>query len=304
MLDENIRQQVLTFHKENKSLRDIATILNIGKSTVATIIKKGVGQTHSLGQTPKLIITEQSIEEKKMDNAVSDSFINSILEETSGGNGSNPGSDAFLESFMNDLDKPKKGRKPILPKAVKQRDSKVVKPIEVVESTVSKVEIPRNLEKGELIAKITLNVNAFSEVLSDFIKPNKEEFLNSLQKKTATELSAIMSSMDYSRSIHNTTNVLKHLTSTGASLIEMGTKRFLKMKTDGFASTIHQITELDTILKEIAMENQGGIISKYQSPTVRLSALLITTLMTIDARNRINISVNQPVTVAEKYNEL
>jgi hypothetical protein len=98
---------------------------------------------------------------------------------------------------------------------------------------------------------------------------------------------------------------MKTLTLTGASLLEMGTKRFLKMRTEGFADMLKNEPSIDGILKEIAMENANGIISKYQSPTARLTLLVVTSLMSIDARNRQRSGAAPvPEAVTNKYNDL
>lgn len=154
-------------------------------------------------------------------------------------------------------------------------------------------------DKGALIAKITLNANAFEDQLKDFLKPTKEEFIGGLLKKTQNELAALLSTMEYSRSINNTANILKHITYTGAAVLEMGTKKYLKMNTTGYADAIKATTELEALLREISMENQS-IVSTYQSPTMRLSALLVMTLMSVDSKNR----AGAPIVATDKYNDL
>lgn len=313
MLDKSITEQVLSLSKEKKSLREIAGQLGIGKTTVATIIKK-----HSVPAAapvePQIIISEPSIE---MEKGATDDFMKALMAETSTTEYpplDKSSSDAFLSGFMADLNisdpKTKRRGGPNPPKTPKVRapppGSSYREPTPVTQPKPPAAV----MEKGELIAKITLNVNTFPEVLKDYIKPNKDAFIDGLQKKTQHELSAIMSTMDYSRSISNTAGVMKSLTLTGAALLEMGTKKLFNMRTDGFAQAIGATTELETLLKEIAMENQNGIISKYQSPTVRLTTLVVTTLMAVDAKNRSGIQIPNggdptPANNLEgKYNDL
>jgi predicted DNA-binding protein YlxM (UPF0122 family) len=314
MIDKSVKEKVLELNKQNKSLRDIATELGIGKSTVASIIKKSsvklnepeVKLNEPDDDIPKLIITEES----KMDKSAASDFLNGL---GSPANSSHPEpamdfkKQAFLENFLSGLDDEpvkKKGRPPAKSKMVMPIFNEPAAPVVKAEPAV------RQLEKGELIAKITLNVQTFPDVLADFIKPNKDSFLDAIQKKSQTELSAILSTMEYSRSVANTTNVMKQMTLTGAAMLELGTKRFLKMRTDGFADMIRNTPEFEHILKEISMENQGGIIAKYQSPTVRLTTLIITSLLAVDAKNRsgaanvVSSASMAPANLNEKYGDL
>jgi hypothetical protein len=77
------------------------------------------------------------------------------------------------------------------------------------------------------------------------------------------------------------------------------------MRTEGFADMLRNEPTIDGILKEIAMENANGIISKYQSPTARLTLLVVTSLMSVDARNR-QRSATAPIaaSVETKYGDL
>lgn len=315
MHDKNTRDRVLELNKQNKSLREIATELSIGKTTVASIIKKSQAPALAPAPAPELSpeknIPEPSID---MDKAESDSFLQSLLSD---GPAPGPapdiaGQNAFINGFISDLDLQK--RKPVKAKRqpAKARAEPIMKFAEL--PVVRQEPVPSkavHLEKGELVAKLTLYANTFPDALKDYIKPNKDEFIDALHKKSQNELTALLQSMDYSRSINNTAGVLKSLTLTGTALLEMGTKRFLKMRTDGFSQMIAAASDLDSILKEISMENAGGIIAKYQSPTVRLTTLLITTLLAVDARNRNGIQQPQPMPQPEvsadlenKYNEL
>lgn len=328
MLDKEIYANVLKLKEQGQSLREIGNALGIGKTTVASIIKRSSNQPAPVvdvqpetvvnlpkeeTDSPKIIITETSIN----DMSETDSFLKSL--NTVQGSAAEPSSsakDKFLKSFMADV----KLDGPVIPKkATRGKKTTFALPSvpTMFQSSESAVAAPPKEEKGELIAKITLNINTFPEVLKDYIKPNKDAFLDSLHKKSQNELSALMSTMDYTRTIDNTAKMMKSLTVTGAAIVEMGTKRFLKMRTDGFSAVIASIPELESLLKEIAMENKGGIISKYQSPTIRLTTLVVTTLIAVDARNRANEANvqypsqqqqenKQPISqeTEEKYNEL
>jgi hypothetical protein len=323
MLDKEIYANVLKLKEQGKSLREIGNELGIGKTTVASIIKRSSNQPAPVVDRPKeetdspqIIITETSIN----DMSETDSFLKSLntVQGPVGTEPSKAAKDKFLKSLLSDVDLDNVGISSPAKKTRAKKTNFVLPSVPTMfkQSETSVVAAPKE-EKGELIAKITLNINTFPEVLKDYIKPNKDAFLDSLHKKSHNELSALMSTMDYSRSIDNTAKVMKSLTVTGAAIVEMGTKRFLKMRTDGFSAVIASIPELETLLKEIAMENKGGIISKYQSPTIRLTTLVITTLIAVDARNRANggnvqypsqqqQENKQPISqeTEDKYNEL
>lgn len=276
MIDDATRSRVAELHEGKKSLREIAAELNITKSAVSTALKK-----LAAAAPPKIIISE--IKPVEMDSKKADEFMNSFVSAPAPAPpakataGPKPVPESFLAALMADVEpKPKRGRqtKTAAAAAPPKREARAQTPP------------PRVMDKGELIGKITLNVQTFPEMLIDIVKPNREEFIEHLPKKSQNELTGLLSLIEYQRSVTNTAAVMKTLTLTGASLLEMGTKRFLKMRTEGFADMLKNEPSIDGILKEIAMENANGIISKYQSPTARLTLLVVTSLMSVDARNR------------------
>jgi hypothetical protein len=140
-------------------------------------------------------------------------------------------------------------------------------------------------EKADVLAKIYLNCNNFELVLKDIIRPNKEEYLKGMPKKSLGELRGTLRLLEQTRSVNNSANQLKHVIFMGASGIEMGSQA-IGMKTQGYASMIRaQEEEIQSILREIAMENADKL-QKYQSPAVRLTLLMTTTLLAVDARGR------------------
>ena len=315
MINEETRAKVIELNSQNKSLREIAATLSIGKSSVSAILKKAqqlqeTQETQSqetqsqetqsqVQEPPKIIISEEI---KPMDSA---NFMNSILSDVAPPSKTD---DAFLDSFIKDLgdQKPVKSRGRPSKKAVD--NPFFAAPSVAPQAVATFVPVA---DKGELIAKISLNVATFPDMLKDILKPSRDEFIAGLPKKSQGELSSLLSMIEYQRSITNTANVMKSMTVTGAALVEMGTKKFLRMHTDGFADMLRQDPSLDAIMREIAMENNNGIISKYQSPTVRLTALVITTLMAVDGRNRSRGQTDKniftvPVAsdLEEKYNDM
>jgi hypothetical protein len=140
-------------------------------------------------------------------------------------------------------------------------------------------------EKADVLAKIYLNCNNFELVLRDIIRPNKEEYLKGMPKKSLGELRGTLRLLEQTRSVNNSANQLKHVIFMGASGIEMGSQA-IGMKTQGYANMIRaQEEEIQSILREIAMENADKL-QKYQSPAVRLTLLMTTTLLAVDARGR------------------
>jgi hypothetical protein len=315
MIDDKVRAAVLDLRAGGSSIRAIATQLAVSKSVVGNIIKSGQPAAANAGPAtaanagpPVLNNIEANVETAHMDDAMANEFLSGLNDRADPGpKGGGKIDDEFLNSFMADIDLeggPKKLTAAAAKKALKKHGHAAPEPKAAVappppkEALVKHVPKPSE-DKGSLIAKITLNANAFEDQLKDFLKPTKEEFIGGLLKKTQNELAALLSTMEYSRSINNTANILKHITYTGAAVLEMGTKKYLKMNTSGYADTIKATTELEALLREIAMENQG-IVSTYQSPTMRLSALLIMTLMSVDSKNR----AGAPVVATDKYNDL
>ena len=315
MIDDKVRAAVLDLRAGGSSIRAIASQLAVSKSVVGNIIKSGQPATAGPATAanagpataanagpPVLNNIESNIETAPMDDAAANEFLSGLNDRADPGpKGGGKIDDEFLNSFMADIDLeggPKKLTAAAAKKALKKH-AQAPEPKASPPPPQPKALPKPTEDKGALIAKITLNANAFEDQLKDFLKPTKEEFICGLLKKTQSELAALLSTMEYSRSINNTANILKHITYTGAAVLEMGTKKYLKMNTSGYADTIKATTELGALLREIAMENQG-IVSTYQSPTMRLSALLIMTLMSVDSKNR----AGAPVVAADKYNDL
>jgi len=309
MIDDKVRAEIMALRAKGSSIRAIASQVAVSKSVVGNIIKSGadVGPATAGPATavpPVLNNIESNIEIALMDDAAANEFLSGLNDMSDPGpKGGGKMDDEFLNSFMADIDLeggPKKLTAAAAKKALKKIGIAPEPKQKVAPPPLQPKALPKPTEdKGALIAKITLNANAFEDQLKDFLKPTKEEFIGGLLKKTQSELAALLSTMEYSRSINNTANILKHITYTGAAVLEMGTKKYLKMNTSGYADTIKATTELEALLREIAMENQG-IVSTYQSPTMRLSALLVMTLMSVDSKNRAGATV----VATDKYNDL
>ena len=169
------------------------------------------------------------------------------------------------------------------------------------------VDIDVDKEKADVLAKIYLNCNNFELVLRDIIRPNKEEYLKGMAKKSLGELRGILRLLEQTRTVNNSANQLKHMVFMGASGIEM-VSQSIGMKTQGYGNMIRaQEEEIQSILREIALENADRL-QKYQSPTVRLTLLMTTTLLAVDSRGRQQefrqMNAPPPPGVEERYSGL
>jgi hypothetical protein len=183
--------------------------------------------------------------------------------------------------------KGKRGRKP---GSGKGKKSSAVSFLDNLEINASSVSAPAEIvdvdkDKADVLAKIYLNCNNFEVVLRDVLRPSKDDFLKGMPKKSLGELRGILRLLEHTRTVNNSANQLKHFVYMGASAIEMGTQSF-GMKTQGYANMMRaQDEEVQSILREIALENADRL-QKYQSPTVRLTLLMTTTLLAVDSRGR------------------
>jgi hypothetical protein len=103
---------------------------------------------------------------------------------------------------------------------------------------------------------------------------------------------------------------MKYLLYGGANFIELGTQRFLGLKTQGYAQQLRQQeAEIQSCLREIAINNVESY-KKIEKPEMRLATVLVTTLLATDSRNRLegmrNEFKNKPVSSEQedKFNDL
>jgi uncharacterized protein YdbL (DUF1318 family) len=190
-----------------------------------------------------------------------------------------------------------------LDKLVKSVKPKVSRPPSASRSAPKEPDDPA--AKSELIGKITLNANAFESLLKEHLVPTKEAFLAGLGKKSAEELSVVLKTMEYARSVGNLTNQLRHLTFMAASAVELGSKS-VGLKTEGYANALRaQDDEIRMILQEIAMERASSF-QKYQRPELRLAMLFSTTLLATDSQNRLKEATAKKVDpdVSKQFKDL
>lgn len=194
----------------------------------------------------------------------------------------------ILDRILGTEPKAKRGRKSGSGKGKKSSAVNFLEGLEIAPTTprpVALEHVDADKEKADVLAKIYLNCNNFELVLRDIIRPNKEEYLKGMARKSLGELRGTLRLLEQTRSVNNSANQLKHFIFMGASGIEMASQA-VGMKTQGYSNMIRaQEEEIQSILREIAMENAERL-QKYQSPTVRLTLLMTTTLLAVDARGR------------------
>lgn len=285
---------------EGKSCQQISKELNIGKSTASLLLRKEK--------------SKPAVE--PMDTAIVDTFANSISVAPALPSRQAINDDAKLDAFLEDFmsKKPSKASKG---KAAGKKEKKDLSflndfappPPPVVAKPVHKEP---EMDKTMLMTKININVENFPEVLADYIKPNKEEYLAKVSRMSLSELKNTLSMLETTRISTNMANQMKHLLFGAAAGIEFGTKNLLRMKTDGYADAIRrQEMEIQSCLREIALDN----IETYKAvglekPQTRLATIMVMSLLSIDSRNRVaGLAAKQAntfvePTTAEKFNDL
>jgi len=290
---------IYNLSQEGKSCAEIGEILGIGKSTASLLLRKK--------QKSKPVV------EKKMDDAFVSQFVAEVSAPTpSLGNSKSSKDkelDKFLETFVID-DGPVKMPKPRGRAKKNLLDDFTPLP----QAVVARPVVPKEpeMDKGMLITKIHINVENFGEVLKDYIKPSKEEYLAKVSKMGISELKSTLNLLDTTRISTSMAMQMKHLLFGAAAAIEFGTSKILQMKTEGYAEMIRrQDMEIQSCLREIALNN----IESYkgmglEKPQTRLATLMVMSLLSLDSRNRVaamqtrqtNVFV-QPAT-EQKYADL
>jgi predicted transcriptional regulator len=268
---EETKAKVKDLIASGKSVREVGALLNISKSTVSTISKKGSGAPAAEK------IPTNTIEH--MDDSAFAKVIQGVTETAPVAKDVRDKGN-FLNKFMREMDEtsgpnePKKGRK----KAVKELlDFAPMGPM---------VPVVQDEDKSIYITKIQMNIDNFADVLRDHIKPDRDSFMSRVCKMSTADLKQTLSLLETVRSSNNLANQLKYLLFGATGLIEAGTQRFLGMKTRGYADMVRQQdAEIQSCLREIAINNVESY-KKVERPEMRLATVLITTLLATDSRNR------------------
>lgn len=307
--DEQV-SKILELSKD-KSIRQIAEELKMSKSVVGLALKKKkmsepVNEVVVTELIPN-IQEETMISQKKADN-----FLQSIAPSVKAP-APNPKEIAKREILIKNLmgGEPVEGMVPEQRSKAKRTYNRKAQSVNIptmFDGIVGRVENSDN--KASLISRITLNVNTFEPILRDFVKPNKEAYLTSMSKKTEQELEIVLKTLEHTRSVYNISTQLRSFVYMGSSAIEYGTQRFMKMKTEGFAQAlqIHD-QEIRMCLAEYCMD-KVDTFQKVNRPEAKLASILVLTLLSVDAKNRMGASSSSPATapvqeeVAQEYNDL
>ena len=270
----DIKMVVDSLHSEGKSLREIASQTGVSKSTIHTYIKSLPSETTvAENDVPKLIISDiqgdSMISHQEADTFVNE-LVSSVQVPTIPSTKASKKATKKAEDFMENLfaEKPKG----------KARVARVAR--QVVQKQYDDPQV-----KGQMIAQITMNVNNFEPLLTDFVKPSKDSFLTGLQKKSCSELEVLLKTMETTRSVANLTNQFMHFFYLGTNVVEIGTTHYLGMDTQGFSMALRQQNdEIRMIMKEMCM-NKVESFKKVTTPEIRLAMIMTTTLIGVNAQN-------------------
>lgn len=308
---DETKQRVESMSKEGKSVREISKETSISKSAIHSFLTKLKGvpitsnsgtdilennnleleqntdmpQVPSVGSIDELsathfmgeILSKQDNVERPYkptkETVKADNFLNSLISVE-------PAPGSFGEG---EHEEPK--RKMRLPKA--PREPKTPRPQKEI------VQVDHAF-KGELIAKITMNVNNFEPLLKDFVKPSKEAFLTSLYKKPQAELESLLKTLETTRSVSNMSNQFMHFFWLGSNIVEVGTTQYMGIDTTGLSMALRQQQdEISMIMKEICLD-KVDTFKKVQKPEYRLAMILTTTALGVSTQNQIKKLQNKP----------
>jgi hypothetical protein len=102
-----------------------------------------------------------------------------------------------------------------------------------------------------------------------------------------SELSSTLKLLETVRTTGNLTNQMKYMLYGATNLIEIGSQKFLGLRSSGYAEMVRrQEAEINSCLKEIALNNIEAY-KKVERPEMRLASVLVMTLLATDSRNRL-----------------
>lgn len=279
---EKTEDKINKLHSEGKTIRQIATELNLGRTKVHLTIKRNSVKPESIPEeikSPTLVI-----EEDRMDSNLVETYMNDIQTHIPLTKEAIKDNDKKEKKDVENKEKGVKFVESLLDKIEKKRNEKVKPAREVKEKIVKIVENPE--DKADVITRITFNVSNFGSLLTGVIGEDKDAFLKSLLKKSLPELELTLKLLENQRIVSNIANQMKHLLFMGTSFLEIGSKQFLKIQSDGYSNAIQQRDkEIEMILRELCMNNVSKL-EKIQRPELRLVTILTTTLLAIDMKNR------------------
>jgi len=289
-----IKAKIHELKASGATLRDIATQLGIGKSTVSSILRSG--------QTSSEEIPEPVSE--------TDNMPRQTISEL-------PDQDSYaksLEPAAAPTEAPNKAAILEFAKSLRRRKEKAEAPEEASEEAPEEAPIvpepvvvkkPVQLDRGTIIAKISSLITAFGPILSSHVK-DPVKFIDALPGKSLADLKSTLEMLETTKSITLGARGLFNMFNMVAQGVEKAGSQFLHLRTEGFSTALlTQEEELRLIFQELAYENVDSI-KRVQSPTARLAFLMITTLLATDSRNRTS-GVEAPpdmASVESKFSDL
>lgn len=274
-LTDEVRSEVKKLLSEGKKYKEISETVGISQSSICWIQKEIVAANKNL-----------PVEETKMP-MTNDAFLSAIHGTAPAPAVKQDGAalSQVISEFM-----PMAEAKPKAKKSAKKSTGLLAEFMEIddtPQTTIVPAVAPQKQEdKSILIAKITMNVDTFPEVLRDHIKPDRDGFIAKVNKMTHPDLQHTLGMLEVTRSSNNFANQMKYLLYGASGFVEFGSQKFLGMKTEGYTMMLRQQeAEIQSCLREIAINNIDSY-KKIEKPEIRLASVLVTTLLATDARNR------------------
>jgi len=281
-------------------MREIASQLKIGKSSVSHILKQArVPETDDL-PPPETLIPEV-VEGPSMSISETDLFLKSIQAPEPEGEEVDIEKEAFIRKMANSI------RQPKLPEAEEEEEEQEPEPEPEQPKRLKPVPKAPEPDRGTLIAKISSLVLTFAPILTNHVK-DPAKFIEQLARKPLEDLQTTLQLLDSVKTIHNGAQGMYHMFGMIAGAVELGGSK-LHLQTSGYqAAIMSQGEELKRIFQEIAYNNVDKI-RRLQSPEARLALLMTQTLLAIDSRNRSNQGGGQgngtvPPETQERFNDL
>ena len=334
-IDSEKRAKLFEMASAGKSSLEIARELNVGKSTVSTILRKSREHSEAGSEVPPpdtITIEEESVNTVENPRMVvtevdQNNFLASVTSAPPAASPAEAKSRSdqsnFLESFASKIKK-KPGRgefeneretsEPVMDMLASLKTKGGAKKAKIqAEPTLQQFVAPPEpepvLEKGELIGRITSLVTNFYPILQVHVK-DPEKFITALPHKSHTELKTTLEMLENTMNITNTTNGLLHVFGTVTMGIEILSSKVFKMKTEGFSKNIlSKEDQLRMIFTDISF-SRAKAFKRINSPEAQLALLLCTTLMMTDAVNRsASAPQNAPVRemapgIAQEFSDL
>jgi predicted transcriptional regulator len=212
-IPDETKDKVQNLIKSGKTVREVAQILGISKSTVSTVSKPQAAQ-----QAKEITISEnipELLSNSKTEPMADSAFINAINgTSTEQVEVSEPKQEiskarqaSILNKFMNvgaEAAAPKKGKKTVDELLSKigvrgERSAQVKKSVDF-HSEATLVPAERFEDKSVYITKITMNVDNFPEVLKDHIKPDRDGYIAKICKMSISDLHQTLKLLETVRS--------------------------------------------------------------------------------------------------------